>query len=72
MKGGFTMPIALAEGAGALVTVDWASIFGSVDFSQLITGWTGMIPYILPILVCSYGIKAAWRFARKSLRSASK
>lgn len=53
-------------------TVDWSTVFGSLDFSVLTTGIVAIIPIILPVLLTVYGMKNGWKFARKSLKSAGK
>lgn len=58
--------------AATMPDVDWATAFGSLDFSVLTDGVVTMIPIMLPVLLAVFGIKNAWRFARKSLRGAGR
>lgn len=58
--------------AATLPTVDWATVFGSLDFSVLTAGIVALIPILLPVLLVVYGMKNGWGFARKSLRSVGK
>lgn len=53
-------------------SVDWSTVFGSLDFSVLTDGVIAIIPIILPVLLTIYGMKGGFRFAKKSLRGASK
>lgn len=53
-------------------SVDWATVFGSLDFSVLTAGVIAIIPILLPVLLVVYGMKNGWRFAKKSLRSVGK
>lgn len=55
-----------------LPSVDWASVFGSLDFSVLTAGIVAIIPIILPVLLVTYGMKNGWKFSKKSLRSVGK
>lgn len=64
------MPIVLAE--ATMPTVNWATVFGSLDFSVLTEGVVALIPILLPVLLVVYGMKNGWRFAKKSLRSVGK
>ena len=52
-----------------LPSVDWSSVFSSLDFSVLTSGVVTIIPILLPVLLVVYGMKNGWRFAKKSLRS---
>lgn len=62
-----------AETATAVMpSVDWSSVFGSLDFSVLTQGVVTIIPILLPVLLVVYGMKNGWRFAKKSLRSVGK
>lgn len=65
------LPILESSGA-TMPSIDWATTFGSLDFSVLLDGVVTMIPIIMPVLLTIYGIKAGYRFAKKSLRGASK
>lgn len=53
-------------------SVDWSTVFGSLDFSVLTAGVIAIIPILLPVLLVVYGMKNGWRFAKKSLRSVGK
>lgn len=64
------MPIVLAE--ATMPTVNWSTVFGSLDFSVLTEGVVSLIPILLPVLLVVYGMKNGWRFAKKSLRSVGK
>lgn len=63
---------AFAEGAVTLPSVDWATIFSTMDFSVLTSGVVALIPVLLPVLLVVFGMKNGWRFAKKSLRSIGK
>ena len=58
--------------AATMPTVDWSTVFGSLDFSVLTSGIVAIIPIILPVLLVVYGMKNGWKFARKSLKSVGK
>lgn len=58
--------------AATLPSVDWSTVFGSLDFSVLTAGVIAIIPILLPVLLVVYGMKNGWRFAKKSLRSVGK
>lgn len=60
------------ELAATMPSVDWSTVFGSLDFSVLTDGVIAIIPIILPVLLTIYGMKGGFRFAKKSLRGASK
>lgn len=66
------MPTAIAENTAVMPSVDWSSVFGSLDFSVLTSGVVAIIPILLPVLLVVYGMKNGWRFAKKSLRSVGK
>lgn len=58
--------------AATMPSVDWSTVFGSLDFSVLTDGVIAIIPIILPVLLTIYGMKGGFRFAKKSLRGAAK
>lgn len=64
------MPAVIAE--QTLPSVDWSTVFSSLDFSVLTSGVVTIIPILLPVLLVVYGMKNGWRFAKKSLRSVGK
>ena len=66
------MPAVTAEAAPVMPSVDWSTVFGSLDFSVLTQGVVTIIPILLPVLLVVYGMKNGWRFAKKSLRSVGK
>lgn len=53
-------------------SVDWSTVFGSLDFSVLTSGIVAIIPIILPVLLVTYGMKNGWKFSKKSLKSVGK
>ena len=61
------MPTEVA--AATMPTVDWSTVFGSLDFSVLTSGVVAIIPILLPVILTVYGMKNGWRFAKKSLKS---
>lgn len=66
------MPTVIAENTAVMPSVDWSTVFGSLDFSVLTQGVVTIIPILLPVLLVVYGMKNGWRFAKKSLRSVGK
>lgn len=58
--------------AATMPSVDWATVFGSLDFSVLTSGIVAIIPIVLPVLLVVYGMKNGWKFAKKSLKSVGK